>query len=128
MGYQWFYYPHYGWGWWYCPPETPTQLNWRFNMATATVEVFWNKSVSSDVVSQVLSVKVGDADVVENTLMAETELFVVDVPEKTNVSVTLKAFDGTNYSDAAALDFNVGDLVAPLAPTGLDFRITGVNA
>lgn len=97
-------------------------------MATATVEVFWNKSVSSDVVSQVLSVKVGDADVVENTLMAETELFVVDVPEKTNVSVTLKAFDGTNYSDAAALDFNVGDLVAPLAPTGLDFRITGVNA
>lgn len=91
-------------------------------MLEARVKLTWVPSVSSDVVSQVLSVAV-DGDEVVYDLPPSANSFEVWVAEKASVEVMLYANDGTHSSDAARLGFVVPDLAAPLPPAELGFEI-----
>lgn len=94
----------------------------------AKVKLFWELSPSDDVVSQELEVHVrGEDDSVHQDLVETLENFVTSYEfvahEKDSVNVSLKANDGTSLSEAAVLEFNIGDLTSPLAPTGLGYEI-----
>lgn len=103
----------------------PTNFSYEIGESTmakqARVKFTWNPSVSTDAELQVLTV---NEDVIE--LTGVTSEFTIDIPEKTAVHAELYATDGTNNSEAVALDFNTGDLTAPLAPTNFGFEITDV--
>ncbi len=94
-------------------------------MRKARVKFTWTPSVSPDVIKQVLNVNVDGVDNI-NELTAFLNEFTVDVTEEANVHAELYAHDGTNNSDAVVLDFAIGDLTAPLAPTGFSFEIVDI--
>lgn len=96
-------------------------------MKIATVRLFWNRSISDDVLSQALKINVNGEIKVDVSLPSTQEEFVFDVSEKSQVNVSLVAKDAANVSDAAVLDFQVDDLTAPAAPTGLFYEITNVR-
>lgn len=94
-------------------------------MKLARVEASWVKSVSPDVISQTFTV-MNEADasgvptpIVELNLSAEANSAVFEIPEKTSVTISVAAFDGTFTSDAVSLTFSVEDLSKPLPPAGL---------
>ena len=96
-------------------------------MKKALVRLFWELSTSEDVVEQCLKV--------DSALMGEDHVdldnFVTEyqttVAEDDDVFVTMVVKDEAgNESAPATLTFNVGDLTAPLAPTGLGFEVLEV--
>ena len=97
-------------------------------MKVAKVEASWVKSVSPDVVSQQFMVmqEGSGMPLVEKTLSAEANSTVFEVPEKTSVTISVSAFDGTFTSDPASLTFSVEDLTKPLPPAGLSAAIIEV--
>jgi len=97
-------------------------------MKVAKVEASWVKSVSPDVVSQQFMVmqEGSGMPLVEKTLSAEANSTVFEVPEKTSVTISVSAFDGTFTSDPASLTFSVEDLTKPLPPAGLSAVIIEV--
>lgn len=97
-------------------------------MKVARIEASWVPSVSADVVSQMLVV-MNESDgvpIVDITLSAEADSAVFEVPEKTSVTITVSAFDGTYTSDPASLTFSVEDLTKPLPPSALSATIVEV--
>jgi hypothetical protein len=96
-------------------------------MKTATIRLFWTPSVSNDVISQALKVYINAEIKVDISLPALASEYLVDVPEGSHANVTLSAFDGTYRSDEATLDFQVGDLTAPLPPTGLFYEVVSIK-
>lgn len=103
-------------------------FNKEKNMKVARIEASWVPSVSADVVSQMLVV-MNESDgvpIVDITLSAEADSAVFEVPEKTSVTITVSAFDGTYTSDPASLTFSVEDLTKPLPPSALSATIVEV--
>ena len=91
------------------------------NMKIAKVEASWSPSVSPDVISQnfvVMNESSGVA-IADLTLSPEADSAMFEVPEKTSVTITVSAFDGTFTSDPASLTFEVEDLTKPLPPSAL---------
>jgi len=118
--------------WWLVDPlASPTNLSisyeWRPEMKVATVRLSWLTSVSPDVTAQRLKVShVAGEVIVEETLDANVDSYLFDVPEKSNIICLLVATDGTNDSEPATLTEYIPDLSPPLAPTGLWLEIVDV--
>ena len=93
----------------------------------AKVQLSWTPSVSPDVTKQVLTVSVGaNAPVVTELAATVATAGTFDVPQDTAVHAELVAVDEVGSSDKAVLDFTVGALEVPAAPTGLAYSITAV--
>lgn len=94
----------------------------------AKVLLEWSKSISTDVVEQRLQIVLSNESVpiVGEVLPASLEQYEFVVPEKRMVHVELRAYDGTNTSDPAVLDFEIGDLTAPQPPEGLVYTVLEV--
>ena len=91
----------------------------------AVVEATWTPSTSTDVVSQDVTVTIGDESSTV-TVGADVSSYRFEVPEKTSYTVSVVAFDNTYTSDEAAVSDVVGDLVAPAAVTGLQTAVVEV--
>jgi len=95
-------------------------------MQTATVKLAWTPSVSANVVSQTLSVKIGGADPVFTTLHPDaTECNPFDVPCGVPVHCEVYASNGALPGLPVALDFTVAEVTSPEPPTGLSFSVLG---
>lgn len=137
MSYKYFYYPYcqngvwrYQWGKWYVPPSPVTNLRWRIVKIMgkkAVLALDWKKSVSTDVVEQRISVKIGDGPVTEFKVQGSVETLQVGaVAELTNVTAEHRAFDGVNLSDPVAASYNTGDLTKPAPATEFGFRVVEI--
>jgi hypothetical protein len=87
-------------------------------MKVAEVRVFWERSVSADIVHQLVDVSTyTDGDDEGTSLTHElgptVSEVVLEVPENTSVNVAHQVFDGTYHSEVVAYDFRIGDLTAP---------------
>lgn len=103
-------------------PLPPTKLGYRIigvDMKVAITRVYWTPSPSKDVVSQSLVLKFNGDVHIDESLDAAVDSYEVRIPEKTSVTVELVAFDSVRGSIPAILDFRIGDLEAPVAPTFL---------
>ncbi len=96
-------------------------------MKIAKVRLSWLASISDDVVRQNLSIVINSGAPTNVELVPSAEEFILDIPEKSQVNVSLTASDTVNTSKAATLDFEVPDLAIPAAPVGLFFEILEVN-
>jgi len=96
-------------------------------MMVADVKVSWVLSVSTDVVSQVVAIKTVDGGVVsEVTLDPSVDHVVFEgLTQKTEYVVVHTVTDGTQDA-SASLQFNLGDLEAPQAVTGLGVEVVRV--
>jgi hypothetical protein len=96
-------------------------------MMVADVKVSWVLSVSQDVVSQVVVLKTVDGGVVsEVTLDAAVDSVVLEgLSQKTDYVVVHTVTDGTQDA-SASLQFNLGDLEAPQAVSGLAVEVVKV--
>ena len=100
------------------------------NMKIAKVEASWAPSVSPDVISQHFTVTTQEGSgvpMMDVTLSPSADSAMFEVPERTSVTIEVKAWDGTFFSDAASLTFEVEDLSKPLAPTALFATIVEVR-
>lgn len=97
-------------------------------MRSAKVRVSWALSPSPDVVNQkvVVTDETSGDVLLDQMLSAVATEVVFDVPEKTDVSVSVVATDGTFDSDASVLSFSVGDLQKPQPVTDLAWEILEV--
>lgn len=98
-------------------------------MKVAVVRASWVLSPSTDVVSQsvvVVNETTGDL-VLDRVLSASMDHVDFEVPEKSDVSVTVTVSDGVYVSDPTVGTFSVGDLTGPLPVTGLAFEVLGVK-
>ena len=96
-------------------------------MKRADVKVSWVRSVSGDVASQVVTLKTAGGEVVSEVTLDPmvSETVLSGLFEKTDYVVVHTVTDG--YSSAvASLDFNLGDLEAPQAVTGLGVEVVSV--
>lgn len=110
------------------PPMPPTSLRRELDVKQAFVKLFWEPSVSPDVVSQELEVYVGGESVVAEQLLPEVSEYaplVLDADD--NVLVKVRAFDGFFDSPWAVLEFVVPELDAPLPPMMLGWEIMEVK-
>lgn len=109
-------------------PQNIFYYNREKKMKVAKVEASWVKSVSPDVVSQIFVVmnESSGVPIVDLSLSAEADSAVFEVPEKTSVTISVSAFDGTFTSDPASLTFSVEDLTKPLPPAGLSAAVVEV--
>lgn len=96
-------------------------------MMVADVKVSWVLSVSTDVVSQVVALKTVDGGVVsEVTLDPSVDHVVFEgLAQKTEYVVVHTVTDGSQDA-SASLQFNLGDLEAPQAVTGLGVEVVRV--
>lgn len=96
-------------------------------MKKADVKVSWVRSVSGDVVSQVVALKTSNGDVVSEVTLDPmvSETVFVGLLEKTDYVVVHTVTDGYSASPTS-LDFNLGDLEAPQAVTGLGVEVVSV--
>lgn len=96
-------------------------------MMVADVKVSWVLSVSTDVVSQVVALKTVDGGVVsEVTLDPSVDHVVFEgLTQKTEYVVVHTVTDGTQDA-SVSLQFNLGDLEAPQAVTGLGVEVVRV--
>lgn len=96
-------------------------------MMVADVKVSWVLSVSTDVVSQVVALKTVDGGVVsEVTLDPSVDHVVFEgLTQKTEYVVVHTVTDGSQDA-SASLQFNLGDLEAPQAVTGLGVEVVRV--
>ena len=96
-------------------------------MMVADVKVSWVLSVSTDVVSQIVALKTVDGGVVsEVTLDPSVDHVVFEgLTQKTEYVVVHTVTDGTQDA-SASLQFNLGDLEAPQAVTGLGVEVVRV--
>lgn len=115
------------------PPEKITNLRFRIigkNMLNARIKLTWNPSPSLDVSSQMLSISFGDEvrDIIQN-LPPSLDEFIFTAEEFDNVEVRLTAVDFMDqFSEAAVLSFNLGDLASPLPPSALGWQIVDIFA
>src|SRR5574343_892870 len=111
-------------------PKSVTKIRltiWRLSMKVALVKVEWVKSPSVDVVKQVVKINVAGIESVVVDLEPFIEAFgPFEVPEKAAVHVEVIANDGTYDSEPAVLDFVLGDLVAPEAPSGIKYSVVEI--
>lgn len=96
-------------------------------MMVADVKVSWVLSVSTDVVSQVVALKTVDGGVVSEVTLDPSVDHVVfqGLTQKTEYVVVHTVTDGTQDA-SASLQFNLGDLEAPQAVTGLSVEVVRV--
>lgn len=96
-------------------------------MVVADVKVSWVSSVSSDVVSQLVSLKTVDGGLVSEVTLDQsvTEVVFTGLAQKTDYVVVHTVTDGAQDA-SASLQFNLGDLEAPQAVTGLGFEVVRV--
>jgi len=96
-------------------------------MMLADVKVSWLLSVSSDVVSQAVALKTADGGVVSEVTLDPSVDHVVfsGLSQKTDYIVVHTVTDGTQDA-SASLQFNLGDLEAPQAVTGLSVEVVSV--
>lgn len=96
-------------------------------MMVADVKVSWVLSVSTDVVSQVVALKTVDGGVVSEVTLDPSVDHVVfqGLKQKTEYVVVHTVTDGTQDA-SASLQFNLGDLEAPQAVTGLSVEVVRV--
>lgn len=96
-------------------------------MMVADVKVSWVLSVSTDVVSQVVALKTVDGGVVSEVTLDPSVDHVVfqGLTQKTEYVVVHTVTDGTQDA-SASLQFNLGDLEAPQAVTGLGVEVVRV--
>lgn len=86
------------------------------------VQVTWDKSVSTDVVSQELVYNVNDGEAVVNVLDASAGDYIFgNVNEADKLSVILRAFNGKKYSLPLMGEYVVPVVPVPDAPTNLVF-------
>ena len=83
----------------------------------------WTPSVSTDVVSQKLVVKVNGMEVVNESVGAAVKEYPLMLAERDVMEATLSAFDGTLHSKNVQLVVNIPDLTQPDPPTDLNFVI-----
>jgi hypothetical protein len=109
-------------------PEPVTNLLWRYDMANATVKLTWVKSVSTNVLKQVLTVKKGEETAVDTELAPDVqEALVVDVSE--NVLVTASVVVENTWgvkSVPATVTFTLTDIV-PAPVTDLTYTVVEVK-
>jgi hypothetical protein len=115
--------------WGFGPPMPPTDLKYeRINdMKQVSIKLFWEPSISSDVVDQQLEIYVGGELVVSKSLLPEIssyEPLVLDAHD--TVLAKVRAYDGLFYSPWAVLEFVLPDLDAPLPPTLFGWDIVEV--
>tara|TARA_Y100000385_G_C12695400_1_gene468188 strand:- start:67 stop:516 length:450 start_codon:yes stop_codon:yes gene_type:complete len=109
-------------------PDNYFYFNKEKNMKVARVEATWTPSVSADVVSQtvvVMNETIGSG-IFEQTVSAEADSVMFEIPEKNSVTITVSAFDGTYTSDPASYTFMVEDLTKPLPPASVFATIVEV--
>ncbi len=96
-------------------------------MKVANVLVFWTPSVSGDVVSQQVVLKLASGEVVQEQLLDRSveQVTFVGLQQSTDYLVEHTVTDGVN-SAVATLQFNLGDLEAPAPVTGLGFSVVSV--
>ena len=95
----------------------------------AVVRVSWTPSPSVDVVDQrvvVLNETLGEV-IVETVLSPAVDSLTFEVPEKTDVSVSVTVSDGAYESDPAYGSFSLGDLTAPMPVSGFTFDVLEVK-
>ena len=90
-------------------------------MSKARVQILWEPSKSTDVISQKLVIMINKQDEEPKeyqrlVLMPTANEYVFYVEEKTYVNVKLTAFDGTFESVPMVNNFYVPDLTVPLPP------------
>lgn len=109
-------------------PDNYFYYNREKKMKIAKVEASWIPSVSPDVVSQMFVVmnESSGVPIADLTLSPEADSAMFEVPEKTSVTITVSAFDGTFTSDPASFTFVVEDLAKPLPPAALFATIVEV--
>lgn len=93
----------------------------------ATVRVFWNRSVSPDIVK--LEVEVNNGGVVTTTTTGpETEELIVKVRAQTTCTVVVKATDlDGKVAVSEVYARTLGDLVDPQPVTGLGSEIISIE-
>lgn len=100
-------------------PKSVTNIQHKLrkvNMKVAEVRLFWQQSVSTDVIAQFVNVTVANG---EDVTVSEYELpptvgeLLVTVPALSGVNVAITVADATFTSPVVSYDFQVGDLVAP---------------
>ncbi len=96
-------------------------------MKVATVKLGWMRSASADVNAQKIEVtKNGELTTID--LPAEVEEFTLEVQAVSTVTFKVSAIDAEgNVATSDLYSFTLGDLEAPLAPTGLFHEILAVN-
>ena len=99
-------------------------------MNQAKVKLLWNPSVSTDVQVQNVVVAVNSETVESHSLLGNSisELNLEHTFQEGDiVHVDHVVNDGTHDSDAATLDFQIGDLTKPEAVTALGYEVTVVS-
>lgn len=104
------------------PPSSLTTIKYIGEyMSKARVQILWEPSKSTDVISQKLVIMINKQDEEPKeyqrlVLMPTANEYVFYVEEKTYVNVKLTAFDGTFESIPMVNNFYVPDLTVPLPP------------
>lgn len=89
-----------------------------------TVTAVWVKSLSTNVVKQVLSYTWTGSEVVSHELGPDVESFVIQgVPSPTHLIVSVHAHSVNKVSPAVVAELDVPDLNIPEAPTNLTLTI-----
>lgn len=94
-------------------------------MNIATVLLTWNRSTSSDVVRQILTITANDGSPSSFALDPYIESYEMRFPEKTHIKFELVADDGTYESEVVSTSFEVPDLTPPEPPT--NFQVTRIS-
>jgi hypothetical protein len=95
----------------------------------AVVELYWDKSISLDVIEQHLMItNVGTGELfVDEVLDPHRETFTVEIPEKVVAEAALTVNDGVHASETVSVQIVVGDLTAPQPVTGLSYDIVATK-
>lgn len=98
-------------------------------MKIAKLKISWGKSPSLDVIQyNVIVINEDTQQVILDKMIsfAETQV-VLEVAEKTNITVTVFANDGFFDSDPVSTSYSVGDLTAPLPVGFVGIEVVGVR-
>lgn len=97
-------------------------------MKVADVLVFWTPSVSTDVAQQQVALKLASGEVVSEVVLDPSvdRVQFDGLQQSTDYVVVHTVTDGVN-SAVATLQFNLGDLEAPMPVTGLGYSVVSVR-
>ena len=94
----------------------------------ASVVLGWNRSPSSDVVSQSINITINGNTDTSIEVGAEVQSYQLEVDAKSSVSFSIKSFDAEGkVATSEVYSFTLGDLEAPLPATNLFHEIVGIR-
>jgi hypothetical protein len=94
----------------------------------ASVVLGWNRSPSTDVVSQSINITINGNTDTSIEVGAEVQSYQLEVDAKSSVSFAIKSFDSEGkVATSEVYSFTLGDLEAPLPATNLFHEIVGIR-